>query len=52
MGLRSEGHGRQDGHRPLCNRTISRTDFNFGSKFPSAMLSDDIKFTIDVEANQ
>jgi polyisoprenoid-binding protein YceI len=32
--------------------TISRTEFNFGSKFPSVMLSDDIKFTIDAEANQ
>lgn len=32
--------------------TIKRTDFNFGSKFPSAMISDDVKFTIDVEAGK
>ncbi|MDE3105990.1 MAG: polyisoprenoid-binding protein [Acidobacteriota bacterium] len=31
---------------------ISRSQFNFGSKFPSAMLSDEVKFTLDVEANQ
>lgn len=31
---------------------ISRTDFNFGSKFPSAMIGDDVKFTIDAEAGK
>lgn len=31
---------------------LKRSDFNFGSKFPSAMLGDDIKFTIDVEADK
>jgi polyisoprenoid-binding protein YceI len=32
--------------------TLKRTDFNFGSKFGSPMLSDDVKFTIDVEAGK
>jgi polyisoprenoid-binding protein YceI len=32
--------------------TLKRTDFNFGSKFGSSMLSDDVDFTIDVEADQ
>ena len=32
--------------------TISRSEFNLGSKFPSAMIGDDVKFTIDAEANQ
>ncbi len=32
--------------------TLKRSDFNFGSKFPSAVLGDDVKFTIDVEANK
>ena len=30
--------------------TLKRSDFNFGSKFPSAVIGDDIKFTIDAEA--
>jgi polyisoprenoid-binding protein YceI len=32
--------------------TLKRSDFNFGSKFPSAALGDDVKFTIDVEADK
>jgi polyisoprenoid-binding protein YceI len=32
--------------------TLKRSDFNFGSKFGSAMLGDDVKFTIDVEAGK
>jgi polyisoprenoid-binding protein YceI len=32
--------------------TLKRTDFNFGPKFTSPTLGDDVKFTIDVEANQ
>jgi polyisoprenoid-binding protein YceI len=32
--------------------TLKRTDFNFGSKFGSPMLSDEVKFTIDVEAGK
>jgi len=32
--------------------TLKRADFNFGSKFGSPMLSDDVKFTIDVEAGK
>jgi polyisoprenoid-binding protein YceI len=31
---------------------IHRADFNFGSKFASPMLGDDVKFTIDIEADQ
>jgi polyisoprenoid-binding protein YceI len=31
---------------------LKRSDFNFGSKFSGAMLSDEIKFTIDVEASK
>jgi polyisoprenoid-binding protein YceI len=31
---------------------VKRSDFNFGSKFPAAMLGDDIKFTIDAEASK
>jgi polyisoprenoid-binding protein YceI len=31
---------------------LKRSDFNFGSKFPSAALGDDVKFTIDVEADK
>ena len=31
---------------------INRADFNFGSKYPAAMLGNDIKFTIDVEASK
>ena len=30
--------------------TLHRSDFNFGSKFPSAVIGDDVKFTIDAEA--
>jgi polyisoprenoid-binding protein YceI len=29
--------------------TISRTAFNIGSKFPAAMVGDDVKLTIDLE---
>lgn len=32
--------------------TLKRTDFNFGPKFPAAAISDDVKFTIDVEADK
>lgn len=32
--------------------TLKRSDFNFGSKFGSPVLGDDVKFTIDVEADQ
>jgi len=32
--------------------TLKRSDFNVGSKFGSAMLGDDVKFTIDVEAGK
>ena len=32
--------------------TLKRSDFNFGSKFGAAMLGDDVKFTIDVEAGK
>jgi polyisoprenoid-binding protein YceI len=32
--------------------TLKRSDFNFGSKFPSAVIGDDIIFTIDVEADK
>jgi polyisoprenoid-binding protein YceI len=32
--------------------TLKRSDFNFGSKFGSPMLGDDVKFTIDVEAGK
>jgi polyisoprenoid-binding protein YceI len=31
---------------------LKRSDFNFGSKFGSAMVGDDVKFTIDVETNK
>lgn len=31
---------------------VKRSDFNFGSKFPSAMLGDDVKITLDVEASK
>jgi polyisoprenoid-binding protein YceI len=31
---------------------ISRSNFSFGPKFPVAMLGDDVKFTLDVEANK
>jgi polyisoprenoid-binding protein YceI len=32
--------------------TIHRTDFGFGAKFGSPILGDDVKFTIDIEADQ
>jgi len=32
--------------------TIKRTDFNFGSKYPNAMVSDEVKITIDLEMAQ
>ncbi len=32
--------------------TLKRSDFNFGSKFGSTILGDDVKFTIDVEAGK
>jgi len=32
--------------------TIKRTDFNFGSKYPNAMVSDEVKITIDLEMEQ
>ncbi len=32
--------------------TLKRSDYNFGSKFSSAALGDDVQFTIDVEAGR
>jgi polyisoprenoid-binding protein YceI len=32
--------------------TLKRSDFNFGSKFGSPILGDDVQFTIDVEADK
>jgi polyisoprenoid-binding protein YceI len=32
--------------------TLKRSDFNFGPKFGPSMISDDVKFTIDVEADK
>jgi polyisoprenoid-binding protein YceI len=32
--------------------TLKRSDFNFGTKFGAPMLSDEVKFTIDVEAGK
>ena len=32
--------------------TIKRTDFNFGSKYPNAMVGDEIQITIDVEMDR
>jgi polyisoprenoid-binding protein YceI len=32
--------------------TLKRSDFNFGSKFASPVLGDEVKFTIDVEAGK
>lgn len=32
--------------------TIKRADFNFGTKYPNAMVSDEIKITIDLEMGQ
>ena len=31
---------------------LKRSDFNFGSKFPAAMIGDDVKFSIDVEIDK
>ena len=31
---------------------VKRSDFNFASKYGAAMLGDDVKFTIDVEADK
>lgn len=31
---------------------LKRTDFNFGPKFPSAVVGDDVKFSIDVEIDK
>jgi polyisoprenoid-binding protein YceI len=31
---------------------VKRSDFNFGSKYGAAMLGDEVKFTIDVEADK
>lgn len=31
---------------------LKRTDFNFGSKFGSAVIGDEVKFTIDVEIDK
>jgi polyisoprenoid-binding protein YceI len=32
--------------------TIHRADFNFGQKYKEPILSDDVKFTIDVEVGK
>jgi polyisoprenoid-binding protein YceI len=32
--------------------TIHRSDFNFGQKYTSPMLGDDVKFTIDIEMDK
>jgi polyisoprenoid-binding protein YceI len=32
--------------------TIKRADFNFGTKYPNTMVSDEIKITIDLEMGQ
>ncbi len=32
--------------------TIKRTDFNFGQKYAAPMLSDEVKFTIDLEVDK
>ena len=32
--------------------TISRKDFNFGSKYSAPVLGDDVKFTIDIEMDK
>ena len=32
--------------------TIKRADFNFGTKYPNAMVSDEVKITIDLEMGQ
>lgn len=32
--------------------TLRRSDFNFAAKYPAVILGDEIRFTIDAEANQ
>jgi polyisoprenoid-binding protein YceI len=32
--------------------SLKRSDFNFAPKYPTAILGDEIKLTIDVEADQ
>ncbi len=32
--------------------TIKRSDFNFGGKYPNAVISDEVKITIDIEMDQ
>ena len=32
--------------------TVKRTDFNLGTKYPNAVVSDEVKLTIDVEMDQ
>ncbi len=32
--------------------TIKRADFNFGSKYPNAVVSDEVKITLDIEMDQ
>ena len=32
--------------------TIKRNDFNFGSKYPTLVLGDEVRFTIDAEADE
>ncbi len=35
-----------------ASTTVKRTDFNFGTKYPNAIVSDEIKITIDLEMVQ
>lgn len=35
-----------------ASTTVKRSDFNFGSKFPNAVISDEVKITIDLEMVQ
>jgi len=32
--------------------TIKRSDYSFGAKYPSPLISDDVKFTVDVEIDK
>jgi polyisoprenoid-binding protein YceI len=32
--------------------TIKRSDYGFGAKFPPPLISDDVKFTVDVEIDK
>ncbi len=32
--------------------SLKRSDFNFGQKFPSAVIGDEVKFTIDLEVDK